>query len=361
MKKVQVELRERSYTIHIDHGCLDQLGQSLEGFGFSSKAALITNPTVDALYGDRARKSLQEAGFDVITAVMQDGEEYKNLDTVSSLWDQLLSHQLDRKSPVVALGGGVAGDVAGFVAATYMRGIPFIQVPTTLLAQVDSSVGGKVGIDHAEGKNLIGAFYQPRLVWIDSATLDTLDEREIRCGLAEVVKYGVIADADFFAYLEEKIEDILELKPEAMNQVIQRCCQIKADVVSRDEQEGGLRAILNFGHTIGHAFEALGGYRGLKHGEGVSIGMLSETLLAVEMDLAGRECLERQEKLLQRIGLPVKAPRMDTGRLIQLMTMDKKARQGKIHIILPKKIGEVMLPQPVEADRIQPLLEKIME
>jgi 3-dehydroquinate synthase len=358
---VRVELGQRSYDIRIGHECLADVGRELAEFGLSSKAALISNPTVDALYGDPVRSSLEEAGFEPVTALMEDGEEYKNIETVKSLWDQLLKARLDRRSPVVALGGGVVGDVAGFVAATYMRGIPYIQAPTTLLAQVDSSVGGKTGIDHPEGKNLIGAFYQPKLVWIDTGTLKTLDAREVHCGLAEVIKYGIISDENLFQDLEENIEAILNLDTSIVGRVIRRSCEIKADIVSRDEKEGGVRAILNFGHTVGHAVEAELGYTEIRHGEGVAIGMVAETRLAVNRNMIAATAANRLRNLLEKAGLPVKIPKSAAERLIHRMTADKKSRSGKIRIVLPTEIGNVLLPQSVEPEELEPVLEELMD
>ncbi len=356
-----VDLGERSYAIQIGHQVLSGLGEALRPFGFSKKAALVSNPTVFELYGEPIEKTLREAGFEVVRALMADGEEYKNLQTVSALWDQLLAERLDRRSPIIALGGGVVGDVAGFVAATYMRGVPYVQVPTTLLAQVDSSVGGKTGIDHSEGKNLIGAFHQPSLVWIDTATLGTLEPRELRCGLAEVVKYGVIADAEFFAFLEKEIDAIVRLDPGPLGRVIRRCCEIKAEVVSKDERESGLRAILNFGHTIGHAVETQSAYQGLKHGEAVAIGMLAETRLAVDRGLAELHTFKRIESLLLRIGLPTHIPRHDPQALIHIMTADKKADAGTIRIVLPTEIGRVLLPQTVEPEELPSVISKSLK
>ena len=355
---VRVELGERSYDIVIRNGSLHGLGEALGGFSFSSKAAIVSNPTVFDLYGETVLQSLRQSGFEVVCALMKDGEAFKNLETCCDLWDGLLAERLDRRSPLIALGGGVVGDVAGFIAATYMRGIPYVQVPTTLLAQVDSSVGGKTGIDHAEGKNLIGCFYQPSLVWIDTATLKTLDERQLRCGLAEIVKYGMIRDAGLFADLEEESESLLRLAPEVWGRVIGRCCELKAEVVAQDEREGGLRAILNFGHTIGHAVEASAGYRDVSHGEGVAIGMVAETRLAVGRGMAEETVFNQLEALLKQIGLPTEIPAdASPKRLIRLMTVDKKAQEGAIRVVLPTSIGRVDLPQPVSPEEIEGVLE----
>lgn len=357
---MKVNLGPRSYEIHFGHNILSKLGQAMSGFGFSSSAGLISNPTVYDLYGSVVERSLSESSLDVTKVLMEDGEEYKNLDTASMLWNRLLEKRLDRSSPIVALGGGVVGDMAGFVAATYMRGIPFVQVPTTLLAQVDSSVGGKVGIDHAQGKNLIGCFYQPRLVWIDLDTLSTLPERELRCGLSEVVKYGAIYDADLFSFLEKQAEALLKLEPGPIEKAVRRCCEIKAEIVAQDEQESGLRAILNFGHTIGHALETLGGYQDLKHGEAVSIGMIAESWIAVSRGLATKEVPQRLEELLQRIGLPVRSRKVDTEETLRVMTVDKKARGGKVRVVLPTQLGHVTFPQAVSAGELKTALDRVV-
>ena len=260
MKKIRVQLGERSYDIVLGNSILDGIGEELKAFHLSPKIAIVSNPTVFSLYGERVSDSIRNAGFDSFTVTIPDGEEHKNLATLQQIYNELLRYRLDRQSAVVALGGGVVGDIAGFAASTYMRGIPYIQVPTTLLAQVDSSVGGKTGVDHELGKNMIGAFWQPKLVWVDGDTLKTLPERQFRAGLAEVIKYGVIYDSELFAFLETNKDRIMNLDEEALIHIIKRSCEIKAGVVSQDEREAGLRAILNYGHTIGHAIETVTGY-----------------------------------------------------------------------------------------------------
>jgi len=264
---LNVNLAEKSYDIVVERGALASLGERCRTVGLNGVAAVITNPTVALLYGEVVKKSLETSGYAVAQIEMPDGEEFKNSSTLNQIYDDLLAAGVDGSSFVVALGGGVVGDVAGYAAATWLRGIPFVQVPTTLLAQVDSSVGGKTGIDHPRGKNLIGAFYQPRLVLIDVDTLATLPLRQFRAGLGEVIKYGVAVDVHFFECVEANCAAILVMESDTLIEIIHRCCQIKAQVVELDEKEAGLRAILNYGHTLGHAFEAIAGYQGLVHGE----------------------------------------------------------------------------------------------
>lgn len=342
--EVTVNLGKRSYPILVGTGLLAQLGELLRaGFG-ALRVMVITNPTVRNLYGTAVENSLRRAGWDTVWAEMPDGEEHKTLATVETLYDLALDRELDRACPVVALGGGVVGDTAGFFAATYQRGVPFVQVPTTLLAQVDASVGGKVGVNHPRGKNMIGAFYQPRLVVADLDTLATLPLREIRAGLAEVIKYGVIRDAAFFAWLEENVERLLRLEREALAHAVATSCRIKAAVVEEDETEAGLRQILNYGHTVGHALEALTDYRVYHHGEAVAIGMAVAARLAVELGLLAGEDAARIVSLIRRAGLPTEVPeRFSPGELIRAMRLDKKTRGGRLTLVLPEAIGRVRI------------------
>ncbi|OGR30859.1 MAG: 3-dehydroquinate synthase [Desulfuromonadales bacterium GWD2_54_10] len=339
MSLLTVNLGEYSYDILIDSGVLSSLGQRCAAVGLNGDVAVITNPTVAALYGDVVQQSLIAAGNVVTIVTMPDGEEFKNSTTLNSVYDGLIEAGLGRNSFVIALGGGVVGDLAGFAAATYLRGIPFVQVPTTLLAQVDSSVGGKTAIDHPRGKNLIGAFYQPQLVLIDVDTLVTLPDREFRAGLAEVVKYGVAIDHAFFEYLEQNINAILAMNRECLVEVIHRCCGLKAQVVELDEKESGLRAVLNYGHTLGHALETLAGYRELVHGEAVAIGMV----LAVRICVARGYCSEmdavRIVGLIKSFGLPVTPPVVDRTSLLDAISKDKKSRNGAINFICNQGIG----------------------
>lgn len=343
MEAIKVELGERSYEICIGTGILPQLGEWLREFHFS-RVALVSNPTVYTLYGNTLLNSLEKAGFDAEVVTIPDGEEYKEILWAYHIFGELLKHRLDRSSALVALGGGVIGDITGFVASTYMRGISYIQVPTTLLAQVDSSVGGKTGVNHPEGKNMIGTFHQPRLVWADVDTLRTLPRREFLAGMAEVIKYGVIWDKAFFEFLEKNRESILSLDNAALQFIIRRSCEIKAEVVSRDEREGGLRAVLNYGHTIGHALETATGYTEHLHGEAVAIGMYCEALLSCLLGLMEGKAAERIGSLIDAYGLPSKMPSgVDEERIISSMQLDKKAVAGELKFVLPEKIGSVVV------------------
>jgi 3-dehydroquinate synthase len=334
-----VDLGKNSYDIVIETGSLSLLGRRCTAVGLSGTAAVVTNPTVSALYADVVRASLLEAGFRVVLIDIPDGEEFKNSETLNRLYDDLLAGGVDRSSCIVALGGGVVGDVAGYAAATWLRGIPFVQVPTTLLAQVDSSVGGKTGIDHPQGKNLIGAFYQPKLVLIDVATLKTLDQRQFRAGLAEVVKYGVAVDLPFFEYVEKHISTILELEADALIETIRRACGLKARIVELDEKESGLRAILNYGHTLGHAFESLSGYQGLVHGEAVAIGMVLAARISQSLSLCSHEDVTRITSLVDRCGLSLTIPSFDHEQMVAAIATDKKSRSGLIAFICNQGIG----------------------
>lgn len=342
---LRVELGDRSYPIEIGSAILGELGHRLRELDLSRKVSIITNPTVSCLYGKVVEEGFRKSGFEPAITTIPDGEEYKTLLWISHLYDELLTYRLERSSAVVALGGGVIGDMAGFVAATYMRGLPYIQVPTTLLAQVDSSVGGKTGVNHILGKNLIGAFYQPRLVWIDIKTLETLPGRELRAGIAEVIKYGVIADPEFFEYLEKNIEKVLTLDETYLIHAIKRSCDIKADVVSMDEREKGLRSVLNYGHTIGHAIETLTNYTTYRHGEAVAIGMLCEARIARKMGLCDKEVVKRLNDIIVKAGLPAEMPDIDADKILESMQIDKKAKEGGLRIVLPEKIGKATLRQ----------------
>jgi 3-dehydroquinate synthase len=344
---VRVSLADRSYDIRIRSGSLNEIGPSLRTLGLAGKAAIVTNPLVGRLYAGRVRRSLDEAGFEVLTVTVPEGERSKTLHWTSVILDRLARARFERGSVLVALGGGVIGDLTGFAAAIYLRGIPFVQVPTTLVAQVDSSVGGKTGVNHPLGKNLIGAFYQPRLVLIDPDTLKTLPKRERVAGLAEVIKYGVIQDAELFAFLETNMLRLLRLEEEPVVHVIARSCGIKAGVVAQDEREADLRRILNYGHTFGHALEALGRYRTLIHGEAVAIGMALEAELGWHLGFCEPDVVTRQRALVQAAGLPDTPPRITGARLWSAMQHDKKVAGGRIHCVLPKQIGQVIVT-PVE-------------
>jgi 3-dehydroquinate synthase len=341
MQAVTVNLGARSYPIHIGDGLLAEIGNLLQQLGLWGKIAVITNPTVAQLYLDTVYDALSRAGFTVSPVLIPDGEEHKDLTSLSDVYDRLIEERFERKSCVLALGGGVVGDLAGFVAATYLRGVPLIQVPTTLLAQVDSSVGGKTGVNHRSGKNLIGAFYQPRLVLIDAAVLQSLPRREFIAGLAEVIKYGVIEDPDLFKLLEEKIEKLIGLDRALLTQVIATSCAIKAKVVEKDEHEDEYRAVLNFGHTIGHALEAATGYQKYLHGEAVAIGMVQAAAISAQQGFCDQRSLERIRKLITKAGLPMDIPRdLSMENLIQGMEVDKKAVGGKIKFVMCAGIGK---------------------
>jgi len=362
MEKISVPLGQRSYEIRIEAGSLGRVGSAVEGLRFGRRGIIISDPQVKRLYGAAVSKSLRDSGFTIETLTIPAGEENKTLETVARLYHEMLSSGLDRKSFVVALGGGLVGDVAGFAAATYMRGIPFVQVPTTLLAQVDASVGGKVGVNLPEGKNLVGAFHQPSLVFIDPDVLKTLPAREQRSGFAEVVKYGVIRDADFFSYLEEHYEDVLLLKPSAIEKAIATCCRIKAEVVAADErEESGLRATLNFGHTIAHSLEALSAYETYLHGEAVSIGMDCAAEISSRLGLLSRSDADRVVSLLKNSGLPVAFSGLDVEQLLARTRFDKKVLGDKIRFVLAKKIGEVFLSDTVPLDLVRDVLQERCE
>jgi 3-dehydroquinate synthase len=358
---VPVELGPRSYVVRVGTAGIEGFGafvrQALERSwaGRACRAALlVTDSTVAALGLPLAyRAALAAAGIETSTAIVPSGEASKSLAEAGKLYDALVAAKADRHTLIVAFGGGVIGDLAGFVAATYARGLPLIMVPTTLLAQVDSSVGGKVGINHPDAKNMIGAFHQPLGVWIDTAVLDALPLRELRCGLAEVVKYGMIMDAPFFAELEREAGAILARQPSALERIIARSCRLKAEVVAQDErEETGLRAVLNFGHTVGHAIETVAGYGGrFLHGEAVAAGMVAESRLAERQGWIGRDVTDRLVSLLGGFGLPTTAPGLDGERLFEAMTRDKKNRGGKTRFILPRAIGRVETTDlPGEAD-----------
>jgi 3-dehydroquinate synthase len=360
MHTVKVSLGDRSYDIELGTG-LDKVGERLKNLGLGQKMALVTNPTIKKLHAQRVVDSLKAAGFMVMSIEIPDGEKFKNLDWANAIYTALLTNGFDRKSALVAFGGGVIGDLTGFAAATFMRGVPFVQVPTTLLAMVDSSVGGKTGVNHAMGKNMIGAFYQPRKVLMDLSVLKTLPKEEFLSGMAEVIKYGVIFDAGFFDFLDKNREKILSLEPEALTHIIKRSCEIKAEVVSQDEREGGLRAILNFGHTVGHAVETAENYT-MRHGYAVAIGMVYASRLAHKTGLCDSSVPERVEKLIASYGLPTSLSTLSrkpsATELLDTMQIDKKAEGGKVKFVLPKKIGEVVITKEWDEQQLRGLLQE---
>ena len=355
MQTLTVDLGERSYPIHIGPGLLDRPELIVPHLA-QPRAAIVTNTTVGPLYLDRLTRTLESAGVQVIPVVLPDGEEYKNWETLNRIFDALLTHRAERKTTLIALGGGVIGDLTGFAAASYQRGVPFIQVPTTLLAQVDSSVGGKTGINHPLGKNMIGAFYQPRVVLADTATLDTLPDRELSAGLAEVIKYGLIRDLPFLDWLEANMDRLMARDTEALIYAIHRSCQNKAEVVAADERESGVRALLNLGHTFGHAVEAGMGYGNWLHGEGVAAGTMLAADLSRRMGLITEADVARMEGLFRRAKLPVQAPGLGVDAYMNYMGVDKKVEGGKIRFVLLRKLGEAFVTGDVPADLLRQTL-----
>jgi 3-dehydroquinate synthase len=356
---VEVQLASRSYTIEIGTGNLGSLGTKVGAWSRLSHALVITDENVEVPHGKLAAQSLANAGATVDVFVVPPGEQTKCADSVDALWNQLLDVGADRKSVVVAVGGGVVGDLAGFVAATFARGLAFVQVPTTLLAQVDSSVGGKVGINLAGAKNMVGAFWQPSGVLIDTSVLATLPDREYRAGLAEVVKYGVILDAPFFEYLEGRAAQLIARDPPTLEHVVTRCCQLKAQVVAGDErEETGLRSVLNYGHTFCHALETVTGYGSLLHGEAVSIGMLCASRLAERLGRVDRAFTHRQHRLLAALGLPVEFPAVDHDQIIAAMAHDKKVEHGRLRFVLPTQMGHVELVGDVAETDVRAALHR---
>jgi 3-dehydroquinate synthase len=341
-QQVHIALGERSYDIHIGSGLLT-VGASWEGLPSAADGVIVTNVTVAPLYAERLAARLRERHARVSIVALPDGEAHKDWTTLNQIFDALLGAGCDRKTVLYALGGGVVGDMTGFAAACFMRGVPFVQVPTTLLAQVDSSVGGKTAINHPLGKNMIGAFYQPERVICDLDVLDTLSPRELSAGLAEVIKYGPIADMAFLDWLEAHLDALLARDRVALAHAVRRSCEIKAWVVGQDERESGLRAILNFGHTFGHAIEAGMGYGTWLHGEGVGCGMVLAAELSARLGLVDAAFVERLRRLIQRAGLPVTAPRWPAERWFELMRVDKKAEAGEIRFIVIDEPGRAAL------------------
>jgi 3-dehydroquinate synthase len=358
MRIVPVSLGSRSYGIKVSNNLLSRLGTECAALKLGQRCAVITDSNVGRKFAKAALKSLERSGFAPVLITVPAGEKSKCLAVVEKCHDQLAKHRLERKSFIVALGGGVVGDLAGFVAATYLRGIPFVQVPTTLLSQVDSSVGGKTGVNLKSGKNLVGAFYQPRLVLCDLDALKTLPRREYVSGLAEVIKYGVIYDSVLFAQLERNLPKLLQRDTKTLRDVVARCCEIKADVVGQDETESGLRAILNFGHTIGHAIENSSGYGKFLHGEAISIGQVAAAKLSQQILGLPSGDVARIEKLFSRAGLPVKIKLGGAQRkkLFAAMKLDKKVSGGEIKFVLAKKIGKVLWGQKVLPEQINQVI-----
>jgi 3-dehydroquinate synthase len=341
MISLKVNLGDRSYPICIGKNLLDHhelLTQYIPG----NSALVISNETVAPLYMDKVEAAL--SGLKYKTLVLPDGEEYKNLETLNTIYDCLLNNKFDRNTTIIALGGGVIGDISGYAAATYQRGVHFIQIPTTLLAQVDSSVGGKTGVNHPRGKNMIGAFYQPKVVIADTSTLDTLEDRQLSSGVAEVIKYGLIRDLEFLDWMEDYIDHLVGRDPDALAYAIERSCRNKAEVVAADERESGQRALLNLGHTFGHAIEAGMGYGNWLHGEAVASGMAIAARLSEKMGWIKKQDVDRVIDILERAHLPVKAPdKMTADRFVELMSLDKKVIDGVLKLILFKSIGKAIV------------------
>ncbi|MHB9037866.1 MAG: 3-dehydroquinate synthase [Armatimonadota bacterium] len=359
MSEVRVNLGERSYVITIGAGVLARVGEIVASACKPTIAAIVTNPTVARYYADRTVESLELAGIRAETVVVPAGERFKTLRTVGKIYDALLEMKMDRGGVIVALGGGVIGDMAGFAAATYMRGIDFVQVPTTLLAQVDASVGGKTGVDLPQGKNLVGAFHQPRAVVMDTLTLNTLPIRELRSGLAEVVKHGIIYDQEFLSFLEKNAASLLAKRQDTLEHAVRRSVEIKRDVVETDERESGLRAILNYGHTVGHAIEVLSGYGKFRHGEASSIGMVTEALLAEDIGVAEAGITARIAEVLSRMRLPVNLDSsLDTREIVRAIELDKKTLGSSIRLALPVRLGECKVVANIDRKALARAIDK---
>ncbi len=355
MRKVRVELGANSYKIYVGSGLLAQTGRWLKEGGFSGKLVIIADPTVKRLYGEALNQSLDSGGFSVTNLLVPEGEEQKSLETAGRLYQELTNSYAERTTPILALGGGVIGDLAGFVAATYQRGVPLIQLPTTLLAQVDSSIGGKVAVDHGRLKNMIGVFYQPRLVIADTDALRTIPPGELANGLAEVIKSAAIRNKEFFAFLEENIERIKSLDEAALEEIVFQSAKIKAEIVEKDEKDLGLRSILNYGHTIGHAVESASDFE-VAHGGAVAIGMLAAARISSEMGILAESELIRLRRVVENAGLPTEMPNLEAERLIQAMKHDKKVSRDKIRFVLLKAIGSAFI-----TDEVSPsLVEKVL-
>jgi 3-dehydroquinate synthase len=352
---IPVSLPQQAYQIAIAPGGLKQLGswlldRSIQAVNLGQKILIVSNPQIWGHYGTTVQDSLAKAGFQVAHLLLPAGERYKTLRSLQKIYDYALDLKLERSSTLVALGGGVIGDMTGFAAATWLRGIHVVQVPTSLLAMVDAAIGGKTGVNHPLGKNLIGAFHQPRLVLIDPDTLNTLARREFRAGMAEVIKYGVIWDVELFEKLEgcDRLDQRRYLPSDLLTEIISRSAQVKADVVSQDEKEAGLRAILNYGHTIGHAIESLTGYRQFNHGEAVALGMRTAAEIAVQLNLWSVQAAQRQYHLIQKAGLPTALPSsFEIAGVTEILLTDKKVKDGKVRFILPTQLGQVQITDQV--------------
>ena len=358
--EITVNLAARSYRILVSPGALEGVGAELAKLGVGRKAALVTDAAIVKRYGSLVRQSLETAGFELCAILVPEGEDAKTLDVAREAWDRLLAAGCDRTSTVVALGGGAVGDLAGFVAATYMRGMNLIQVPTTLLAQVDASIGGKTAIDHPRTKNLIGAFHQPRLVVVDPATLSTLPERQFRSGLAEVIKHGIVLDAGYFADLEQNLDALLRRDLPTVARVVTGSCQIKASIVERDEREAELRHVLNYGHTIGHALEVATDFTRWAHGEAVALGIVAEARLAERLGIAREATTARQVRLLRAAGLPVTGLGAAPAAILDALRRDKKAKDGRVPFVFAPEIGSHRLVYEVPPAAVLQTLEELV-
>jgi 3-dehydroquinate synthase len=359
---IVVDLPQNAYEITIAPADLTGVATAMQQLKLGQKVLLVSNPVIFKHYGQALVAAIAKVGFTVDYCILPPGERYKTAATVQKIYDAALAMGLERSSTMVALGGGVVGDMTGFAAATWLRGINVIQVPTTLLAMVDSAIGGKTGMNHPKGKNLIGAFHQPRLVWIDPLVLKTLPAREFRAAMAEVIKYGVNWDQDLFEQLEaaKRLDQLRYVSDDLLTTIVTRSCQAKAQVVSQDEKESGLREILNYGHTIGHAVESLTGYRAVNHGEGVAIGMVAAGEIAVAMDWWSREDCDRQQQLIEKCGLPTRLPEgTDRSAIVPKLQTDKKVKAGKVRFVLPKQIGVVAVTDAVPPMVIESVLKKM--
>lgn len=358
---VRVALGKDSYDIVIGHGLAAQLSAFVKERDYSRQALIVTDTNVGPLYGEKTAETLRQAGLSPFIYTVPAGEPSKSLAVAEGIYTAVIEHGLDRKSPVFALGGGVVGDLAGFIASTYMRGVPFIQLPTSLLAQVDSSVGGKVAVNHALGKNLIGCFYQPDAVYIDLAFMETLPAREISTGLGEIVKYGIIYDEAFFTFLEQHQQEVLSLTSEAAVHMIARSCEIKAAVVSQDEKEAGLRRILNYGHTMAHAIEQETGYVRYNHGEAVAIGMVGAADISRQLGLIDAATAARTTALIASLGLPIQAEGCTEDKMYEEIFHDKKTVNGKVHWVLMDRIGHTQIRSDVPENVVRQAMERVLK
>ncbi len=359
---IRVDVPQQSYEIAIATGGLDDVGVWMSRLKLGKKVLLVSNPVIFKKYGERVIAALKLVGYEVSCCILPAGERYKTLNSIQKIYDIALENRLERSSTMVALGGGVIGDMTGFAAASWLRGINVVQIPTSLLAMVDSSVGGKTGVNHPQGKNLIGAFHQPRFVLIDPLVLKTLPKREFRAGMAEVIKYGVIWDAELFAKLEnaKRLDQLSAVNEDLLQNILTSSCQCKADVVSQDEKETGLRAILNYGHTIGHAIESSTRYKILNHGEAVAIGMVAAGKIAVKLQMWKPEEAQRQDTLIQKAGLPTQLPiAVDVEPILEALQTDKKVKDGKVRFVLPTQIGKVIITDQVPMDVILQVLQRM--